>query len=101
VDEAPGELQRSFFEIESSDVQASSVIFKGNDMYVRFFNTSSRKTNHIIDWNVEAAKVETVDLNGDVLSKVDTGEKENGTFRTVLHLPQFGIKTIKLTDAKK
>lgn len=89
---APGDepLERSLLEVSNKNLHVSAVVMDGEDLLVRFYNTSSGNRPQRVRWNCSAEKTEEVDLNGKVIRLAGTG----------LTLPQFGFQTLKLTKAK-
>jgi alpha-mannosidase len=98
VDAPPAEQQRSLLEFQDKGLEVSSIIVKGQDVYVRFFNISGRK-NHQISWNCSAERIELVNLNGNITGSL-THDKKNTKIQTDIFIPQFGFQTVKLTKAK-
>lgn len=90
----------SLLEIADKNMQVSSVTTEGEDLLVRFYNTSSENKLQEVNWNCSADKIEQVDLSGRVISRVKFEKKQNGQIATKLSLPQFGFQTLKLTKVK-
>lgn len=89
--------QFSLLEVSDENLHVSSVTVDGEDLLVRFYNTSKNQ-NQKIQWNCNVAKMEVVDLNGNTISSIQTNKNNNGKLATTLSLPQFGFQTIKLTQ---
>lgn len=91
-----GVPQRSLLEVEDENLQVSATTIDGEDLLVRFYNSSEKQKQEVV-WNCSANKMELVDLNGNVLSLVQVEKDQAGRLVTKLTLPQFGFQTIKLT----
>ena len=90
------ESQFSLLETSDENLHVSSITVDGDDLLVRFYNTSKNQ-NHEIQWNCDAKKFELVDLNGTTISPIKTIKNNNGKLSTRLDLPQFGFQTVRLT----
>ena len=95
--ESPSQ-QKSLLSVEDEAFEVSSVKCKGNDIYVRFFNPHGDASNKTIAINVNAEKVELVELDGNVAEILPTRQTQNG-IELKLSIPKFGIRTIKLVAA--
>lgn len=91
--------QYSFLEVADNGLQVSSVTVDGEDLLVRFYN-SSQNQNQEVRWNCNAVSFELVDLNGKTISSLKKNEDKNGNWVTNLTLPQFGFQTVKLINVK-
>ena len=90
----------SLLDVADKCLEVSSVIVRGDDLYVRFFNTSATNDKQKVSWNCSADQIEKVDLSGKVLSTILPVRGEKGMLNTSLTIPKFGIQTIKLTRVK-
>ncbi|MFV0591820.1 MAG: glycoside hydrolase family 38 C-terminal domain-containing protein [Draconibacterium sp.] len=89
----------SLLETSDKNLQVSSATIDGNDLLVRFYNTSKRQ-DHEVRWNCSVDKLELVDLNGNKISSIQKNKNKKGQWLTKLSLPQFGFQTVKLTQVK-
>ena len=87
-------------EVPDKNLKVSSAIMDGEDLLVRFYNTSSDIKEYEIRWNCIADKIEQVDLTGKMIAPIQSEKGNKGQLVTKLSLPQFGFQTIKLTKAK-
>jgi alpha-mannosidase len=94
-DAGPG--QWSLLELNDDKLQISSLAMDGKDLIIRIYNSSS-EINHKIQWNCKTERMALVDLNGDEISSVKTEKKRDGRLLTNLQIPQFGFRTIKLSN---
>ncbi len=94
------EAQFSLLETLDKNLLVSSLKIDGEDLYVRFYNTSSKDKKQQVIWNCTAEKIELVDLNGKTISSLQPEKEKNGQLKTSLSLPQFGFQTIKLLKVK-
>lgn len=72
--------------------------YKGNDLYVRFVNNGSSKTNHHIVLNCHADTLQFVELNDATTSSTNLNKNQKKSFDFAI--PLFGFKTVKLVNAK-
>jgi len=99
TDQASRQTCWSLLDVPGRSLEVSSVFVRGNDLYVRFFNTSA--DDHLkVGWNCSADQVDEVDLNGNVISPLPVERGKDRSLRTRLTIPQFGIQTIRLTNIK-
>jgi alpha-mannosidase len=90
---------RSLLEVKNKNLHLSSVTISNKDLLVRIYSTSFKSDGHEIQWNGKVDKIELVDLNGKVTESVEMVKNKNGTITTRLNIPQFGFRTLKLTNA--
>lgn len=95
-----GENRWSLLEVADKNLQVSSVTMDGEDLLIRFYNTSSENKMQEVNWNCNAEKMEQIDLYGRVISPVNIQKRKNGQIQTKLSLPQYGFQTLKLTKVK-
>ncbi len=88
----------NLLEVADKNLQVSSVTVDGEDLLVRFYN-SSQNADQEVRWNCRADILELVDLNGNTIAPVQADKDKNGMI-TKLSLPQFGFQTIKLQKVK-
>lgn len=89
----------SLLETGDNNLQVTSATVDGKDLLVRIYNTS-KKQNHKVHWNCNAAEFELVDLNNNTISSIKKNKNKNGQWVTELKIPQFGFQTVKLTKVK-
>lgn len=100
VDSPLLKAKRSLLEVADKSLEVSSVTVHGNDLFVRFFNTSGENKKQAVTWNCSSEKMEVVDFNGKVISTVQPEKLKDGQLKTYLTFPKFGLQTIKLTQVK-
>jgi alpha-mannosidase len=88
---------KSLIRINNPDVQISALQFDGNDMLVRFFNAGvSGKIQ--VTLNCNADKVELVELDGRVKQALSV--KPTTGSNVGFDIPRYGIRTLRLANAK-
>jgi alpha-mannosidase len=92
--------EKSLLTVEDENLEVSSMKIDGGSLIVRFFYTSSSNNNHKINWNIKADKVEFTDLNGTPVSDVSTEITPDGQLVTEIGIPQFGLRTLKLSGVR-
>ncbi|QHS57509.1 glycosyl hydrolase [Mucilaginibacter sp. 14171R-50] len=80
--------------------EISSVTFEGNDMLVRLFNTGAGNVKSKVIFNCTAAKVSLCELDGRFKERLPSAKLKNGLLVTNVSMPKFGIRTIRLVNAK-
>jgi len=88
----------SFLNVQDNTYELSSVICKGNDVYIRFFNAQSDASPKSVTFNLKADRAELVELNGSVKETLKTSQAD-GKLKVDLTIPPFGIRTIRLVNA--
>ncbi len=91
---------KSLLEVSDKNLEVSSLVMQGNDLFVRFFNVSAENKKQVVYWNCSAEKMEIVDLNGKLISAITPEKDKDNRLKTSLNMPQFGLQTIKLTHVK-
>lgn len=87
----------SLLNVQDNAYELSSIVCKGNDVYVRFFNAQSDALPKPVTFNLKADRVESVELNGLVKETLKTSQV-NGRLKVDLTIPPFGIRTIRLVN---
>lgn len=100
INSTPLVKEQSLLEVTNKSLEITSVTVQGNDLFVRFFNTSRGNDKHEVIWNCSSKDMEAVDFNGNMISTILPEKMKNGQLKTYLVLPQFGLQTIKLTQVK-
>ena len=89
---------KSLLNIQDNAYELSSIVCKGNDLYVRFFNAQNDASNKSITFNLKADRVELVELN-DEAKEIQRISQTDEDVKIDLTIPQFGIRTIRLVNA--
>ncbi|MDB5158345.1 MAG: hypothetical protein JWR50_3052 [Mucilaginibacter sp.] len=79
--------------------EVTTINFNGKDMLVRLFNTGNVTTEKIT-FNCNASSVSLIQLDGSTSGKLVLYKKP-GKIYTIVHIPKFGIRTIKLENVNK
>jgi alpha-mannosidase len=80
--------------------EISAVNFDGNDMLVRLFNTGAGNVKSKVIFNCNADKVLLFELDGSIRQTLSSTKLKGGGLSTSIAMPKFGIRTIRLVDAK-
>jgi alpha-mannosidase len=88
----------SFLNVQDNAYELSSIVCKGNDVYIRFFNAQSDALTKSVTFNLKSDRAELVELNGEVREVLKLLQID-GKIKVNLSIPQFGIRTIKLANA--
>jgi alpha-mannosidase len=86
---------KSLLSVQDNAYELSSLVCKGDDLYVRFFNASNAASTRQVTFNFSADRVELVELNGDIKETLKTAQTDGKT-TIELSMPPFGIRTVKL-----
>ncbi|TKK67943.1 hypothetical protein FC093_12050 [Ilyomonas limi] len=95
----PAGTHQSFVDAGTAGWQITSMTYENNDLLVRLYNAQGDNKAHDISFDCKADKAELVELNGDVkeqLQQIFASGKTN----VRLAIPLFGIRTIRLVNAK-
>lgn len=82
-----------------AEYELSAVYFEGNNMLVRLFNTGTNLKGKVI-FNCKADKAILCELNGKTEQTLVPVKQKNGGMAINISMPKFGIRTIKLVNAK-
>ncbi|MET3977481.1 alpha-mannosidase [Mucilaginibacter sp. UYP25] len=80
--------------------EISAVNFDGNDMMVRLFNTGAANVKSKVTFNCKADKIVLSELNGKSVETMVAKKTKNGETSISIAMPKFGIRTIRLVNAK-
>ncbi len=92
--------QKSFADVGKTGWQVTSLTYEGNNLLVRLYNSEGSDAKQKISFDCRADNVESIQLNNEVIEtlliKTSSGKTTIG-----LAIPRFGIRTIRLVNAKK
>jgi alpha-mannosidase len=91
------EMSRSLVKVPAG-YEVSAINFDGNDMLVRIFNTGTGNKEKVT-FGCQAAKAVLVGLNGKEEAEL-TLLKQPHQMSAMITIPKFGIRTIKLVNAR-
>ena len=84
----------SLIDLNGTGYQLVSSFVKGNDMYVRLFNSEGNDKENTITVNIKHSGASLVELDGRIRKQLAEGKD------ITLEIPRFGIRTIKLENVK-
>lgn len=90
----------TFLSIEDDAYELSSMFCEGQDLYIRLFNAQSDDTVKKIAITGDYLNIKLVELDGRVIETLPVQEKD-GKSLVSLSIPQFGIRTLKITQHEK
>ncbi len=100
IDSIPKEKSYSLFENSDKNLHVTSLFLEDKDMIVRVYNTSSNKIKKEIKWNLKVDSIDSVNLDGSFLSKLEYKINDKEQIILPISIPQFGFQTIKLKNAR-
>ncbi|WPU96383.1 glycoside hydrolase family 38 C-terminal domain-containing protein [Mucilaginibacter sabulilitoris] len=96
----PSVKSNSLISINDPDIEVTSVQFDQNDMLIRLFNAGvTREITTVLNFNADTA--ELVELEGRVKQVLQIDKQNNGMNALKFSIPRFGIRTIRLINARK
>jgi alpha-mannosidase len=98
-DDAPVEPDQSLLQIEGNDWEIPTARVTNGKILVRLFNPSANVGERTIHYSGAIAKVELVQLDGQVVRELAIQKQTTGDAVFKLALPQFGIGTLRITPA--
>ncbi len=96
----PSQTSESLLKLEKEGWQLTSVEKRGESLYLRIFNAEGNSEPGNINFNFNPGQVSLVELNGEEKNKLQVFSK-NQQYQLELEMPQFGFRTIKLTNYSK
>lgn len=87
----------SLFRIEDDAYELVSLVYKGDDLYVRLFNAQGDAAPKAITFQGNDLKASLVELDGRPVEDLSIVRKK-GTCSARISIPRYGIRTIKLSD---
>jgi alpha-mannosidase len=93
----PQKMSRSLVKVPAG-YEVSAINFDGNDMLVRIFNTGSA-VKEKITFGCQATKAILTELDGREGREL-TLSRQSHQIYTIIAIPKFGIRTIKLKNAR-
>lgn len=88
----------SLLNIQDNAYELSSIVCKGNDVYVRFFNAQNDASTKSVTFNLKADRAELVEMDNRVKETLKVSQTNN-KMKVSLSIPQFGLRTIRLVNA--
>lgn len=85
----------SFLQVEGNAYELVSMVYKGNDLYVRLFNAQSDEAPKKICFHACNLEASLVELDGRIKEKLSVTKKQDGC-QVQVHIPRYGIRTIRL-----
>lgn len=86
--------------IKGDGLNITDMSASGNDIIIRLFNSESDDTQKEISFNGSADKAELITLNGEKIEDIQLKKDVEGKESMMIGMPRFGIRTIKLYNAK-
>ncbi|WP_208394738.1 glycoside hydrolase family 38 C-terminal domain-containing protein [Mucilaginibacter gilvus] len=96
----PGAMSNSLIKAPAG-YQISAVNFDGNDMLVRVYNTGAGDVKSKIIFGCNADKAYFTELDGRAGAVLPLTTLKAGGLITTVAMPKFGIRTIRLVNARK
>jgi alpha-mannosidase len=96
----PGKAQKSLIQVPV-EYEISAVNFEGKDMLVRLFNTGAGNVKSKVVFGCNADKAMLTELDGRVVNPLLLQRAKSGELSTTFSIPKFGIRTIKLVNARR
>ena len=86
----------SLFRIENNAYELVSMVYKGNDLYIRLFNAQSDASPKTITFQGQDVKASLVKLDNRLVEDLTVTEKK-GASSMRLSIPRYGIRTLKVS----
>jgi len=100
LEDEPQQFSASFLNFEKQDWELTSVEQRGNEIYMRIFNPSSNSQQGKVNFKFNPGTIALVELNGDQKELIEVSKnKEN--YQVEISIPQFGFRTLKLSNYSK
>lgn len=90
------ETKRSLLNIPGSGIDVTTLLLERDNLVVRLFNAEGSKTEHKILFDVPVDKIETMQLNGEVLQSLNISREPSGKSFANITIPHFGVRTLKV-----
>jgi alpha-mannosidase len=94
------DYKRTLLAIDGQDIEVVSLMFEEHTLYIRLFNAESGASTSRLSFDCIADSVELVELNGDVISRLDVSKNAKAGMAIDLSIPKFGVRTLKLSNVK-
>jgi len=91
---------KSLLNVQDNAYELSSIVCKGNDVYIRFFNAQNDASPKSVIFNLKADRVELVELDDRNAARHVSTSQTDENLKVDLTIPQFGIRTVRLVNAK-
>jgi len=88
---------KNLIKVQDNAYELTSVTSNGKDLYIRFFNAQNDASTKSVTFNLQADRVELVELNNEVKETLQF-TKTDGAMKVDLSIPPFGIRTIRLAN---
>jgi alpha-mannosidase len=96
----PSKKQWSMLNIKGDGLNVTDMSATGNDIIIRLFNSEGDDNRKEISFNGIADRAELIALNGEKIEDIQLKKDAEGKESMMIGMPRFGIRTIKLYNAK-
>lgn len=102
MDTAPDakDYSKSMISIDGSGLEVTALTYDGNDLLVRLFNAEGDAAPKKITFDCSTDKVELVELNGNERERLKPVTNKAGKTVVPVSIPRFGIRTVKVSNAR-
>ncbi len=92
--------QQSLVDVSKTGWQITSLTYEGDDLLVRIYNAEGDDKEHELKFNCKTDKAEFIQLNNQVIQSFENKNSVSEQTKIKLSIPRFGIRTIRLVNAK-
>jgi alpha-mannosidase len=89
--------RKSMMDLTGTGWEVTALIVEGKTLLVRLFNAEGDNSPRQVRFDGNAGKVELVELNGEVRSRLEIISDNPGKIAVKLAIPRFGIRTLRFT----
>ena len=94
---SPDQCRKSLMDVTGTGWEVTAMMMEGKNLLVRLFNAEGDESPKQVQFDANANKVELVELNGEVRSRLDTISNQSGKTAVKISIPRFSIRTLRLT----
>lgn len=98
---SPAESRRSCLRLSSPHTVLSAVTVQDRNLEIRLFHANTEAGTCRIEFDFVLASAQLIELDGRVISSLHLRELTPGTAQIELNLPQFAVRTIRITPSGK
>ena len=95
---SPDRGRKSMMDLTGSGWEVTALMVEGKSLLIRLFNAEGDETPHQLRLDGHPGRVELVELNGEIRSRLEILPESSGKTAVIVAIPRFGIRTLRLTE---
>ena len=89
--------ERSLLSFKDETADVTTIMVKGDDIWVRLFNPTQEAKNYVLNWNAKVTAVQEISPDGYTIFDTLKTQKKSDFTKVTVPLQGMGIKTLRFT----